>query len=222
MGATLQNLTKFPWTKVRARAAYLLAADELTDARIAKRLGITRQTLATWKRHTVFRERVARNERRIGEAMLTRSIARRTERIRALDKAYWQLERICRERGASEEMQSVPGGRTGLLVRKANGEYVLDTAMLDEKLRLMRQVAEEVKKFEAAVQQAPHYWAGEVQIDLDLLPEELVVEWDQLRRRMVPYAGMAASPPTPADARSPAPAEDPSSPPAGYPFTGQG
>jgi hypothetical protein len=44
----------FPWTPARERALHLVFADRLTDAEIARAVGISRRTLGYWKTNPTF------------------------------------------------------------------------------------------------------------------------------------------------------------------------
>jgi hypothetical protein len=56
---TLQIVTGFRLTARRTKAAQLLAEDALTDDQIAEKVGVSRQSLARWKRQPAFAELVS-------------------------------------------------------------------------------------------------------------------------------------------------------------------
>ncbi|MGB3305500.1 MAG: phBC6A51 family helix-turn-helix protein [Thermomicrobiales bacterium] len=142
----------FPWSDASANAAVLLAEDRLTDAAIAKKVGVGRTKLHEWKQHPVFAakvtalsdELIARARRR-GLARLDRRLERYERRARAFDM-------IVSDR--AKAMKEVPGGRSGYLVRhyKSIGtgetaheveEYHFDAALSREMRELEKQVAQD-------------------------------------------------------------------------------
>jgi hypothetical protein len=82
---TLQNLTAFQWTPRRERAALLVAADDIPDESIALELGVTRQTLATWKQAPEFCERVNEHRARLRLKVMHEGFAQKAERVKALN-----------------------------------------------------------------------------------------------------------------------------------------
>ena len=108
----------FHWTARREEAAALLAADELTDEEIAARAGVTRRQLTNWKRHPDFATRIQAIARRIGDLAAKHAIARRHRRVARLQDRWDRLDQVVQERAADPQMQDVPGGKTGLLVRR--------------------------------------------------------------------------------------------------------
>jgi hypothetical protein len=148
----------FDWTAKRLEAALLLAENELTDKQVWTRIGVSRRTLQLWKNHPEFKAKVRAYTERIGSRMLGLAIAKRVKRVMWLDQRHAKLQRIIRERGASEEMKDIPGGTTGLLVRQVKGvgradnfrliyEYVLDAALLAEMRALEKAAAQELEHF---------------------------------------------------------------------------
>jgi hypothetical protein len=152
-----QNCTgfsPFDWTGPKERAAALLAADEMTDLEIAEEIGVARRTLSTWKDHPEFARRVRDLALAIGQELTRHAIALKLRRMRAYDERWRALQRIIAERAADPAMQSVPGGKTGLLVRRLKSigagenarevsEYEVDTALLKELRELEKQAAQE-------------------------------------------------------------------------------
>lgn len=153
--ATEQKRTEFDWTEERHLAAQLLAEDELSDATIAERCGVGRTALSGWKKHPTFAARVKEITEAIGAAGLHRAIAKRAARVRVLDEQLSRLQRIIDERADDPDMEDVPGGKTGLLVRRIKGigsreqfreveEYEVDAALLREIREHMKQAAQEL------------------------------------------------------------------------------
>jgi hypothetical protein len=149
-----QNATPFAWTIAREKAAALLADGELTDREIAAEVGVDRPTLWRWRQHPDFAARVRETVEKAGEEMARHAIALKNRRLRAYDRRWRALHEIIAERAADPAMQGVPGGRTGLLVRRVKvigagesarevEEYEVDTALLKELRELEKQVAVE-------------------------------------------------------------------------------
>lgn len=116
MAGALQNVTKFAWTEQKARAAVLLAEDELTDEEIAAEVKVARQSVARWKQHPEFQSRIAQHVHDAEQRILTRGIARRVRRVQALQDRWDRLQRVIEQRAADPRMADIPGGTTGLLV----------------------------------------------------------------------------------------------------------
>lgn len=156
-GEPAQNCTAFRWSRVRERAAELVAADELSDEDIARQCGIARRTLATWKRHSGFEQRVAEHHAAWRAAIRAEGIANRQNRINALNDRWERMQRIIEERAADTvsgmivdeigEEHVIPGWSTGLLVRqeKPHGtEFAVDTGLLRELRAHEEQAAKEL------------------------------------------------------------------------------
>ena len=128
MGSTLQAWQKtaektagFDWSRKSRLAAELVAEDELTDAEIAERVGIGPRTLYRWKRDPVFVAEVEKRVEEFGRVVRSRGIARLERRIKALNDRWERMNRIIEERAEDPAMANVPGGKTGLLVRRVKG-----------------------------------------------------------------------------------------------------
>ncbi len=141
------------------RAAHLLAEDDLSDDEIATSIHCARWTLSRWKRKRPFQDKIDEIRRKLGSLLHRREIARQSRRLAVMDRRYRKLQQIIEERGAADEMQAIPGGTTGLLVktRKAIGsgasiefvdEYELDTGLLAEMRQLEKQAAIELGQIE--------------------------------------------------------------------------
>lgn len=144
----------FRWTAARARAAVLLAEDALTDAEIAARADVSDRQLRTWKRHPEFWARVQEHVAALEAATLRYRIARRRERVAALDERWQLMARVIAARGEAMTGEA-PGSETGLLVRQVKvvgsgehqrtvEEYAVDTGLLRELRGTEEQAAREV------------------------------------------------------------------------------
>ena len=128
MGSTLQAWQKtaeksagFDWSRKSRLAAELVAEDDLTDAVIAERVGIGPRTLYRWKLEPVFVAEVEKRVEDFGRVVRSRGIARLERRIKALNDRWERMNRIIEERADDPAMANVPGGNTGLLVRRVKG-----------------------------------------------------------------------------------------------------
>lgn len=148
----------FQWNKIKERAAILLAEDELTDEEIAKAIGKGRTALSEWKSHPTFAARVAANVKAYGNAALKRAIAKRSRRVQWLDERAELMRRVIEERAADPLLAQVPGGPTGVMVRKLKGigkgenfqiveEFEVDTGLLREMREHEKQAAQELNQF---------------------------------------------------------------------------
>ena len=158
----------FNWTDNSRLAAQLLAEDELTDAEIAARAGYSRRQLARWKNSPEFSAHVVELVKVFGDAIASKAIAKRVRRVDALNRRWLALQQVIAER--AESMAGVPGGATGLLVRKVKmlgsgenarqiEEYEFDAALVKELRELEKQAAIEVGHWSEK-----HEYSGTVEI----------------------------------------------------------
>lgn len=150
-----QKVTDFVWDESKSKAVQLLADDRLSDEQIATDLGISRQTIARWKLIPEFRDKLNELRDAIEESIVSHGIARKMRRVRALNDRWERMQQVIAERAADQEVQEVPGGKTGLLVRNVKsvgkGEdaklidlYEVDTALLKELRDHEKQAAQEL------------------------------------------------------------------------------
>lgn len=118
----------FAWSDASADAAVLLAEDRLTDATIAKRVGVSRTTLHTWKQHPEFSAKVTEHYNELIERARRRGIARLDRRMDAYEDRHKRMTTLIRER-ARDMRGEVPGGGTGLLVRVPKRVELVTTSM---------------------------------------------------------------------------------------------
>ena len=119
----------FAWSEASANAAVLLAEDRLTDATIAKRVGVSRTTLHTWKQHPEFSAKVTEHYNELIERARRRGIARLDRRMDAYEDRHKRMTTLIRER-ARDMRGEVPGGGTGLLVRVPKRVEVTTTSKI--------------------------------------------------------------------------------------------
>lgn len=155
------NKTNFKWNKGRTLAARLVAEDELNDEDIAAAAGVRRSTLAVWKKHPEFHARVQEHIEAWRRLVMAEGIAKRENRVSALNERWQLLKRVIAERAATyagdgdDDDPPAPGAATGLLVRQVKSvgfgennmvitEWVVDTGTLAEMRAIERQAAQEV------------------------------------------------------------------------------
>ena len=147
------------------RAARLAFEGRLTEAAIAREVGIGLRTYARWKALPEFRAIIEQHRAAARQVEIQHTIADRQKRVGLLERRRRMLqegfERIIRERGG--EMAGVPGGASGLLARQfkqiGSGkdvekveEYKIDPGILaiSQELReLERQAAIELGQWQA-------------------------------------------------------------------------
>ncbi len=108
-------MTAWSWTASKETAAVLLAEGALTSASIARKLHIVESTLYRWQQAPEFKARVEENVAAFRTRMLEYGLARKENRIAALTDLFQRQQLILQERGLSQEMQSVAGGKSGLV-----------------------------------------------------------------------------------------------------------
>ena len=134
-------------SNVHEQAALLVSEDELSDAEIAQRCGINRRTLTRWKKRPKFLVLTEENGRHWKQDCESQGIAKRQPRIAVLQEIWQSLEHIVEIRAAIPEMQSVPGGKTGLLLRRrtvlrrsGHVEVMVDYRLDAKLLRTLRKI----------------------------------------------------------------------------------
>jgi hypothetical protein len=136
-------------------AAQLVADDRLTDREIAEQCGIDKATLERWKLQTAFKARVQAIVEAYTKRALKHGIARRERRIGVLNDLHNKVLQVIDERAKSEDMATVPGGKTGIVTKTLKGigkgedfqtvaEYRVDTASIAEIRDIQKQAAEEL------------------------------------------------------------------------------
>jgi hypothetical protein len=150
-----QIVEQFPWSPASEEAAQLLAVGELSTIEIAEKVGCDRGTLWRWRQQAAFAARVEAHLEEIRVEIRRRGIGVVERRVASLDDRWKRLLKVIEQRGASVEMKDVPGGETGLLVRKIKkigsgedseivNEYAVDTGLLSELREHEKQAAQEL------------------------------------------------------------------------------
>jgi hypothetical protein len=136
------------WTEAKELAAVLVADDELTNHEIAAKVGVGHATLERWRLKPDFARRVREIIAAIGAPAQRRAIGKRARRLAKLEDRWMRLLRVIEERAADPAMKDVPGGTTGLLVKRVRRtkagvveEYAVDVALLKELRETERQAA---------------------------------------------------------------------------------
>ena len=145
------------WTKKRAKAAELLSSDALTDEQIAKKVGVSRQSLATWKRAPEFQARRGELMAALEERMKNSFVATRAGQVKLLAADFNATSKILEERGVDaawmDEQGNLlpaggPGGSTGFMVREFQGVgkqqkvvFKADAALFKVRQDLLKQIA---------------------------------------------------------------------------------
>jgi hypothetical protein len=169
LAIALQEIAPFRWSKKAELAALRLAEDELPDHEIASLAGISPRTLAYWKDHPEFRDRIQSNLAQLHAAMLRYPIAKRRYRIKRLNDLEAKAWDVIEARANDPELAGIPGGETGMIVRQIKimgtgnnarevEEYSYDKALSSDLQSLYDQAATEtgqkVERIQAAVAMA--------------------------------------------------------------------
>lgn len=173
------------WTRARERAALLTAEDALTDVEIAAEVGISERTLHRWRKRPEFMARVEEHIEAFRAVIERKAIAQRGRRVAALQDRWRRMQRVIEERAADPGMADVPGGRTGLIVRRGRRveEYAVDEGLLRELREHERQAAQELGQW---------LERAEVRMD-DRAGERLAQKLDELAARLGGVASEAAA-----------------------------
>lgn len=160
----------FPWDKMRIRAAKRVAEGRLTLHEIATEAEVSCSILCRWKRHKDFRNYVNKLINSYRSKIRLSGIAVIENRVKSQNDRWLRLQKIIEDRSKCKEMNEVPGGDTGLLLRipravkvwKVNGpdddiqnsyttqsnkvvfEHPVDTGLLSEMRQLEKQSATEL------------------------------------------------------------------------------
>lgn len=116
---------------------------------LAKKIKIT-------KRIRELQSQVAERAVENATKLVDIEIASKQERCRVYGDIYGRILQVLKERGADPSMADVPGGKTGLLIRRYKSlgsqlmpEYAIDTAALAELRATAQQAAEELGQWKS-------------------------------------------------------------------------
>jgi transposase-like protein len=148
------------WTKQKELAAKLVAEGQETYEAIAAKCDTTDVTLWKWRTKVPeFAERVDDIASAYRSRIRSTGLAIMEHRVKVLKDMDAKVGQVFAERAADPEMQNVPGGKTGLMVRTLKGlgegkqfqiveEYAIDTPALRERRAIMQQAAQELGQWE--------------------------------------------------------------------------
>lgn len=136
-------------------AAYMVAEGEASYSAISATCGLTRNTLARWRHRPDFQARVEAIRAEFRDHVRRRGIAVRERRVAAYNRRWQAMHALIEARAADPEMEGVPGGDTGLVVKEVKGigsgdtfrqvdTYTFDAGLLKELRELERQAAEDL------------------------------------------------------------------------------
>jgi hypothetical protein len=137
------------------RAAILLAEDIQSVFQIADSLGVNPKTIHDWKKKPHFRARLEELKAEICARALDEGVSRRERRLTVQNDAHNRLLQIMSERATDPQMQTVPGGKTGLICKTVKGVgmgkdfrvveiFETDTGMVKALLAIHEQAAKEM------------------------------------------------------------------------------
>lgn len=125
-----RETTPFVWSESASRAALLLAEDRLTDAAIAKKVGIGTTKLYEWKRHPDFADQVASLTTEFLDRARRSGLARIDRRMEAYSQRHALMMTLVRAKG-----------------KRKNVDERFDPALMRELRELEKQIAQEAGQF---------------------------------------------------------------------------
>lgn len=146
-------------SRKQIQAARHLAEGWRTRKAICRIVGIDRATIFDWQKLPEFITQVDAFQKAYKRRIRERGIASVENRIRLYNQLHAKWRRVIRERGKA--MKDVPGGSTGLLVRRQKmlgsgpnativEEVEADTALTKELRETLLQAAKELGQFDKA------------------------------------------------------------------------
>jgi hypothetical protein len=142
------------------QAAELIALCELSDTAIAERLNVALITLRRWRKNDSFTSLIKRYRERVNRSFARYAISRWEHRLARANREWERLQMVIEARANDPTMKDVPGGSTGLVVRKVKrvhtGDgfqladyYEVDYATLHALLAYAKQAMREVAEWNA-------------------------------------------------------------------------
>jgi transposase-like protein len=136
-------------------AAELLARGDATQQAVALRVGVRPETMTRWLALPAFVEHLETEREAIRAAIRAEGIVNKQNRIDAYNERWLKMQTVIAERAESPDMQQVPGGKTGLLVKtwkqvgsgpdaQLVAEYSVDTGTLAEMRATEKQAGQEL------------------------------------------------------------------------------
>ena len=144
-------------TDQKREAAALLTETNLPIGKVAEQVGVDRNTIWRWRTEPTFAAHLAELTAELDKDAIRYAVARRRDRLAALERRQERLLQIVEERAAwfAEHEPNVPGGQTGMLLKTlkvvgsgpsavALPEYTPDVALSKELREIEKQAAIEV------------------------------------------------------------------------------
>lgn len=138
----------------KARAARLVAEDNLTDEQIAGQAKVTDRQLRNWKQEPAFRQAVSEHIAQITEQVLSQGIARLDKRLAAKQDRWRRLQRAIEEQADNPDVKDRPGGKSGFLFHReiptrfgTIEEYTLQTGVSAEMRALEMDAARDTGQY---------------------------------------------------------------------------
>jgi len=107
-----------PGSESRQARAIQLFADGATWSDVQQAVGVSRSTLAAWRRDPIFTARLqAAIDQRVA-ALAAAGITAKANQLRILQDEWLRTQRILDERAADPIVAKAPGGASGLITRR--------------------------------------------------------------------------------------------------------
>ena len=135
-------------------AAKLVAQGRLSDTKIASKVGISERTLYNWKNDPEFTALVETLLNVWHQHVMDTGIADARRRMFRLNDRWRRAQSVIEQRAKDENLKKVPGGNTGLMVRRVRAvagrpvaEYVVDVGLMAEMDRMEELAAKQLGQF---------------------------------------------------------------------------
>lgn len=150
-------------TNEQARAAQLVADGDFTFPQIAEQIGISRQSLLAWRKRPEFIQRVAEIREDYRQAIRQRGVAILEKRVEAQNDRWRRMQRVIQERAEAPEMENVPGGKTGLMIRRLKMLGTGENATVVEEFEVDTGLLREIREVEKIAAQELGQWTEKVE-----------------------------------------------------------
>jgi hypothetical protein len=136
-------------------AAAMIGEGRYTLNEVAQTVGMSRRQLLAWKSHDEFKVMVNNSAEAYAKRFLSEGLAKKERRLAVLNDMHERITTAVFERGESDDMAEVPGGRTGLVTRTLKGigkgddfqvveVYNIDTPVVDSLISIHKAVRDEL------------------------------------------------------------------------------
>jgi hypothetical protein len=177
MGITSQGVKNGDYFKMDARkwkAAHLVASGDLSINKIAAEIGVAEKTIDIWKRHPDFKAAVEEILAESTKRILSTGIARRENRINALNDRWGRMTALIEARSTDPTMEGIPGGPTGTLVRQLKSVGFGENNQIIEEYAFDRALFAELREHEKQAAYELDQWGNK---EGGPLPEKVIVSW---------------------------------------------